>query len=103
MILDNSVSVQPELKKKKVDLLQPHFHGSGEPLLAHIRAKEIPALSSLHNMPSTLSRAFPPPSLAGVPFEYILDQLHNLAPLHWGKPDTSDCTLGMLLSIYSRI
>ncbi|KAJ7481160.1 hypothetical protein B0H11DRAFT_2157834 [Mycena galericulata] len=39
------------------------------------------------------ARAFPPPSLTGVPVEYIIDQLHNLAPHYWDKPDTADCTL----------
>ncbi|KAJ7217097.1 hypothetical protein GGX14DRAFT_358394 [Mycena pura] len=39
------------------------------------------------------ARAFPPPSLAAVPIEYIIDQLHNFAPLYWDKPDTADCTL----------
>ncbi|KAF8205679.1 hypothetical protein K438DRAFT_1669919 [Mycena galopus ATCC 62051] len=38
-------------------------------------------------------RAFPPPSLSGVPVDYILDQLHNLASQYWDKPDTADCTL----------
>ncbi|KAJ7633018.1 hypothetical protein FB45DRAFT_745057 [Roridomyces roridus] len=39
------------------------------------------------------ARAFPPPSLAGVPVDYIINQLHNLAPQYWDKPDTADCTL----------
>ncbi|KAJ7161473.1 hypothetical protein C8R43DRAFT_880702 [Mycena crocata] len=39
------------------------------------------------------ARAFPPPSLTGVPVEYIIDQLHNLAPHYWDKPDTADCTI----------
>ncbi|KAJ7766767.1 hypothetical protein B0H16DRAFT_1309336 [Mycena metata] len=39
------------------------------------------------------ARAFPPPSLTGVPVEYIIDQLHNLAKDYWDKPDTADCTL----------
>ncbi|KAJ7864751.1 hypothetical protein B0H14DRAFT_3107489 [Mycena olivaceomarginata] len=38
-------------------------------------------------------RAFPPPSLSGVPVDYILDQLHTLAPQYWDKRDTADCTL----------
>ncbi|KAJ3998686.1 hypothetical protein F5050DRAFT_1868396 [Lentinula boryana] len=42
---------------------------------------------------AALSRPFPPPSLAGVPFEYILDQLRNLAPSYWGNSESSDCTL----------
>ncbi|KAJ6469447.1 hypothetical protein C8R45DRAFT_837180 [Mycena sanguinolenta] len=40
-----------------------------------------------------IPRAFPPPSLTGVPIEYITDQLHNLAPQYWDKPDTANCTL----------
>ncbi|KAJ7286337.1 hypothetical protein C8J57DRAFT_1051094 [Mycena rebaudengoi] len=39
------------------------------------------------------ARPFPPPSLTGVPVEYIIDQLHNLAPHYWDKPDTADCTI----------
>ncbi|KAJ3728519.1 hypothetical protein C8R42DRAFT_653964 [Lentinula raphanica] len=42
---------------------------------------------------ATISRAFPPPSLAGVPFEYILEQLRYLAPSYWGNTESSDCTL----------
>ncbi|KAF7295461.1 hypothetical protein MIND_01085900 [Mycena indigotica] len=38
-------------------------------------------------------RAFPPPSLAGVPVEYIIEQLRNYAPELWDKPETADCTL----------
>ncbi|KAJ6618894.1 hypothetical protein B0H10DRAFT_1794539 [Mycena sp. CBHHK59/15] len=39
------------------------------------------------------ARPFPPPSLTGVPVEYIIDQLHNLAPHYWDKPETADCTI----------
>ena len=38
-------------------------------------------------------RPFPPPALANVPVEYILDQLHNLALHYWSKPETADCTI----------
>ncbi|EPT04122.1 hypothetical protein FOMPIDRAFT_1046584 [Fomitopsis schrenkii] len=38
-------------------------------------------------------RPFPPPPLAGVPIEYIIAQLRNLAPHYWRKPETSDCTI----------
>ncbi|KAL1709616.1 hypothetical protein EV121DRAFT_194502 [Schizophyllum commune] len=38
-------------------------------------------------------RPFPPPSLADVPLEYIMDQLHTLAPQYWDQPDTADCTI----------
>ncbi|KAL0946828.1 hypothetical protein HGRIS_012997 [Hohenbuehelia grisea] len=44
-------------------------------------------------MASFAHRAFPPPSLSGVPVEYIIDQLHNLAHCYWNKPDTADCTI----------
>ncbi|KIJ69155.1 hypothetical protein HYDPIDRAFT_172617 [Hydnomerulius pinastri MD-312] len=46
-----------------------------------------PSLSSL------AARPFPPPALADVPVEYIMDQLHNLAPHYWGRPETADCTI----------
>ncbi|TRM59273.1 hypothetical protein BD626DRAFT_157697 [Schizophyllum amplum] len=38
-------------------------------------------------------RPFPPPSLADVPMEYIMDQLHGLASQYWDQPDTADCTI----------
>lgn len=40
-------------------------------------------------------RPFPPPALMNVPVEYIIDQLHALAPHYWSKPETADCSLGM--------
>jgi hypothetical protein len=40
-----------------------------------------------------LPRPFPPPALADVPVEYIVDQLRNLAPHYWNRPDTADCTI----------
>ncbi|KAF9227736.1 hypothetical protein BS17DRAFT_774230 [Gyrodon lividus] len=39
------------------------------------------------------TRPFPPPALADVPVEYIMDQLHNLAPLYWNRQETADCTI----------
>ncbi|KIK58157.1 hypothetical protein GYMLUDRAFT_132104, partial [Collybiopsis luxurians FD-317 M1] len=53
-------------------------------------------------MPSTLCRPFPPASLAGVPFEYILDQLHNLAPSYWNNSTNSDCTIVIPVPHLSR-
>jgi len=44
-------------------------------------------------MPSFEPRAFPPPSLTGVPIEYIVGQLHNFATLYWDKPESADCTI----------
>ncbi|KAF8798119.1 hypothetical protein BYT27DRAFT_7203831 [Phlegmacium glaucopus] len=61
----------------------------------------IPSLASAQDCkpvspPSMLSfepRAFPPPSLTGVPIEYIVGQLHNFATQYWDKPETADCTI----------
>ncbi|KAF8163417.1 hypothetical protein B0H34DRAFT_795128 [Crassisporium funariophilum] len=44
-------------------------------------------------MPSFDHRPFPPPSLTGVPVEYIIGQLHNFANQYWDKPETADCTI----------
>lgn len=38
-------------------------------------------------------RHFPPPALAGVPIDYIIHKLHQLAPKYWDKSDTADCTI----------
>ncbi|KAI6045589.1 hypothetical protein EDC04DRAFT_2633938 [Pisolithus marmoratus] len=38
-------------------------------------------------------RPFPPPALSGVPLEYIINQLHNLAPRYWNRPETADCII----------
>ena len=46
-----------------------------------------------------IPRPFPPPALANVPVEYIVDQLHSLASNYWSKPETADCTISM----YSRL
>jgi hypothetical protein len=43
-------------------------------------------------------RTFPPPPLVHVPVEYIIDQLHNLAPHYWNRPETTDCTISMFIS-----
>lgn len=38
-------------------------------------------------------RPFPPPALADVPLEYIIEQLHTLAHRYWNRPETADCVL----------
>jgi hypothetical protein len=45
------------------------------------------------SMPCFVPRPFPPPSLVHVPVEYIIDQLHYLAPHYWNRPETTDCTI----------
>ncbi|KAI0345263.1 hypothetical protein BDW22DRAFT_1405990 [Trametopsis cervina] len=44
-------------------------------------------------MRSFVPRPFPPPALANVPVEYIIEQLHTLAPHYWSKPETADCSI----------
>lgn len=44
-------------------------------------------------MDSFSPRPFPPPTLAEVPIEYIIEQLRNLAPYYWENPATADCTI----------
>ncbi|KAI0647396.1 hypothetical protein C8Q79DRAFT_1000329 [Trametes meyenii] len=46
----------------------------------------------MHPLPF-VPRPFPPPALAGVPLEYIIDQLRRLATHYWSRPETSDCTI----------
>ncbi|KAI0822730.1 hypothetical protein BC628DRAFT_1340516 [Trametes gibbosa] len=46
----------------------------------------------MHPLPF-VPRPFPPPALAGVPLEYIINQLRRLAPHYWSRPETSDCTI----------
>jgi len=44
-------------------------------------------------MPSFNTKPFPPPGLTDVPVEYIIKQLHTMAPHFWDHPDTADCTI----------
>ncbi|KAF5358424.1 hypothetical protein D9756_001460 [Leucocoprinus leucothites] len=44
-------------------------------------------------MDSISPRPFPPSTLTDVPIEYIIEQLRNLAPYYWEKPETADCTI----------
>ncbi|KAI0782226.1 hypothetical protein C8Q75DRAFT_727813 [Abortiporus biennis] len=51
---------------------------------------------------SFVPRTFPPPALANVPVEYIVNQLHSLAPHYWSKPETADCTIVIPLDALYR-
>jgi len=42
---------------------------------------------------SFVPRPFPPPSLVGVPLEYIVDSLRKLAPRYWNNTETADCSI----------
>ncbi|KAI6165773.1 hypothetical protein EDD17DRAFT_184065 [Pisolithus thermaeus] len=47
-------------------------------------------------------RPFPLPALADIPLEYIAQQLHDLAPLYWNRPETADCTIIVPIVGHSR-
>lgn len=102
MSLDNNASADSQLKNLTLKDQEP-----SQPKMPRCRSGASSVSSSPPLKPSdpisTASlftpRAFPPPSLTGVPVEYIIDQLHNLAPHYWDKPDTADCTIGMSLHI----
>ncbi|EJF66153.1 hypothetical protein DICSQDRAFT_98018 [Dichomitus squalens LYAD-421 SS1] len=51
-----------------------------------------PIRRAMYHVPF-VPRPFPPPALADVPLEYIIDQLRRLAPHYWSRPETSDCTI----------
>jgi len=42
---------------------------------------------------SFVPRPFPPPSLVGVPHEYIIDSLRKLAPRYWNNTESADCSI----------
>ncbi|TDL24955.1 hypothetical protein BD410DRAFT_785697 [Rickenella mellea] len=47
----------------------------------------------LRPLSTFVPRPFPPPSLANVPVDFIVDRLHHLAVHYWDKPETADCTI----------
>ncbi|KAK1236436.1 hypothetical protein PQX77_000317 [Marasmius sp. AFHP31] len=92
---------RPPHANKKLEVERPisskHCRGSGKPTLSLSMAVahdvEGPS-STIHPSSSSIApKPFPPTSLAGIPLQYILDQLHLLAPHYWNKADTADCTL----------
>lgn len=92
---DNSPDVAVGVKREEVDSLQSYCcHGSGE-TMPHVDISATTEDCKSRSSPicSFNPRPFPPPSLAGVPTEYIVDQLHILAPQYWNKPETADCTI----------
>ena len=38
-------------------------------------------------------RPFPPPSLAGIPLEYVINSLRRLAPQYWNNTESADCSI----------
>lgn len=93
MFLDNSVLMAPDLKNPLLESVPASCRvTSGEPSRSPIATPSIPN-PPCPSMPAFVPRPFPPPALADVPVEYIVDQLRNLAPHYWNKPETADCTI----------
>jgi len=96
MSVDNNINLDTELKSHTLedgqDLSLPKMprcrSGASMSSSPPLKPSDPISTASLFT-----PRAFPPPSLTGVPVEYIIDQLHNLASRYWDKPDTADCTI----------
>lgn len=72
---------------------RPPYNSPPQPGLSPSRSPQT-TMSSSASTSAFVPRPYPPPSLAGVPNEYILSRLHHLAPHYWNKPETADCTIG---------
>ncbi len=103
---DNSHGFCPDIKMVEVaSPIENCCRGSGQSLPPNNISTWAPTThcdtspSLMESSDSFEPRPFPPPSLLDVPVEYIIDQLHNLAPHYWDKLETADCTLGVLLGI----
>lgn len=95
MSTDNSLIEPLDVKKTEVDPSEAQRRRwSGAPMFPYLDpladAKSSPPSPET---PSFIHRPFPPSPLAGVPEAYIVDQLRNLAPNYWNKPETADCTI----------
>lgn len=42
---------------------------------------------------SFVPRPFPPPSLASIPHEYVVNSLRRLAPQYWNNTESADCSI----------
>lgn len=63
-------------------------------------ATNVQARAPRRAMRCFVPRPFPPPALANVPVEYIIDQLHTLAPHYWSKPETADCSISASTTLH---
>lgn len=73
------------------DVSSPTLHASRR--LHPASVTNVQARAPRRAMRCFVPRPFPPPALANVPVEYIIDQLHTLAPHYWSKPETADCSI----------
>lgn len=94
-MVDNQSARLGQFKKVQADSLLHCCHGSGQFMTPPMAPSQDCKPVFPPSMPSFEPRAFPPPSLTGVPIEYIIGQLHNFATQYWDKPETADCTISM--------
>ena len=99
MLLDNSLRTSDRYKSPDINtpLLESRGTSPGDSMLSSACVAMLPDVPS--STPGFVPRPFPPPSLAGVPVEYIIHKLHQLAPKYWDKPDTADCTISKIIDI----
>jgi len=97
MSTDNKSTGLYQVKRVQDDfLLFQCCRGSGQFMIPSMASAQDCKQIFTPLMPPSSSfehRAFPPPSLTGVPIEYIIGQLHSFAPQYWDKPETADCTI----------
>ena len=91
--VDNNLSLDAKRLANPSTFTSPRPRSSVGPL----SDPTLPAPRRTMHGVAFVPRPFPPPPLAGVPIEYIIAQLRNLAPHYWRKPETSDCTIGACL------
>lgn len=98
MLLDNSLGTSDRDISPVVNTPSLESRGSspGESMLSSACSPMLPDDSP--PAPAFIPRHFPPPALAGVPVDYIIHKLHQLAPKYWDKPDTADCTISKIIS-----
>jgi len=96
MLLDNSLGTSDRDISPVVNTPSLESRGSspGESMLSSACSPML--LDDSPPAPAFIPRHFPPPALAGVPVEYIIHKLHQLAPKYWDKPDTADCTISKI-------
>jgi len=99
MLLDNSLGTSDRDISPDVNTPSLESRGSspGESMLSSACSPMLPDDSS--PAPALIPRHFPPPALAGVPVDYIIHKLHQLAPKYWDKPDTADCTISKIIRL----
>src|ERR1700734_2312050 len=99
MLLNNSLRTSDRYKSPDINtpLLESRGTSPGDSMLSSARVPMLPDVPP--STPAFVPRPFPPPALAGVPVEYIIHKLHQLAQKYWDKPDTADCTINKILGI----